>query len=421
MFKQFLCKNFRSIHDEISLDLEASSDSTFEQTNIIHSGKIKLLKTAAIFGPNASGKSNILLALFQFREMVLHSFERSLANKLYYNPFKLSNLTDGIPTCMECTFLIENEIYKYGFEYNTERITSEWLIKENYNVTLFKRSYNKIQEFGEQIIQSHNQFLESTSELKDQTNSRCLHLSLLALNKGELSKKIVNFFENMYISTGFTGSKNIEFTGDLIRNNIGAKYVIQELVQFSDSSIKDLSVQNQKNSSKVEDDFKYITIHYKEYLEDNKKTNIPIIFELSDESLGTQNIFGLAGPIVATLEKGGTLIIDEFDSSIHHQLCHFIIEIFYSSKYNPNNAQLIFTTHDLILMDEKLFRRDQIYFTQKTKNNNTELYSLVELSERKGLSYTKRYLEGRYEALPYFDELEKLQNERLEKENIKTN
>ena len=119
-------------------------------------------------------------------------------------------------------------------------------------------------------------------------------------------------------------------------------------------------------------------------------------------------MFALSAPIIDTLEKGSVLFIDEIDASLHPILCQYLISIFNSKEKNPNNAQLIFTTHDISLLDENLLRRDQIYFTDKDKKGATDLFSLADISERKGVNFAKRYLEGRYNALPYVSDFEDL-------------
>jgi AAA15 family ATPase/GTPase len=119
-------------------------------------------------------------------------------------------------------------------------------------------------------------------------------------------------------------------------------------------------------------------------------------------------MFSLAAPILDTLRNGKILLVDEINSSLHPYLCQYLIAIFNSAEKNPNNAQLIFTTHDLSLLDEKLLRRDQVYFTEKNKYGETELFSLSEIKERKGVNFSKRYMEGRYNALPYIKSFEDL-------------
>ena len=146
----------------------------------------------------------------------------------------------------------------------------------------------------------------------------------------------------------------------------------------------------------------------KKYASDGKEIGTEPLDFFTEESEGTQQMFALAAPFLDTLENGKVLFIDEIDASLHPLFCQYLSSIFNSKEQNPKNAQLIFTTHDTSLLKEELFRRDQIYFTDKNEGGATELFSLSDISERKGVDFAKRYLEGRYNALPYISDFEDL-------------
>lgn len=161
-----------------------------------------------------------------------------------------------------------------------------------------------------------------------------------------------------------------------------------------------------KEDSKIaERNLKFL---HKKYDKNGKETEKESLDFFGEESEGTQQMFTLSAPFIDTLENGKILFIDEIDASLHPLLSQYLISIFNSKEKNPNNAQLIFTTHDVSLLKEEFLRRDQIYFTDKNKFGATELFSLANISERKGVDFSKRYLEGRYSALPYISDFENL-------------
>ena len=181
------------------------------------------------------------------------------------------------------------------------------------------------------------------------------------------------------------------------------KYILAKDVQNMPDKFKELFF---KEGSKVaERSLKFLHKKFNKNKEEIERESLDFFLE---ESEGTQQMFALSAPILDTLENGKILFIDEIDASLHPILCQYLISIFNSKEKNPNNAQLVFTTHDVSLLRDDLLRRDQIYFTEKNKFGETELFSLSDIKERKGLDFAKRYLEGRYDALPYINDLEDL-------------
>jgi len=221
-----------------------------------------------------------------------------------------------------------------------------------------------------------------------------------------------------------------KFSGDL---DVAAQ--MRELIRIADFGVVDIKanekmvsvnqIQNMpdkfkellfKDSSEVaERDLKFL---HKKFNQKGKEIeNEPLDF-LTEESAGTQQWFALSAPILDTLNGGKILFIDELDASLHPILSQYLISLFNSKEKNPKNAQLIFTTHDVSLLQEKLLRRDQIYFTEKNNEGATQLFSLSDISERKGVDFAKRYLEGRYNALPYISDFEDLKFERGNEQKI---
>jgi hypothetical protein len=417
MLLNFKIKNFRSIKNEIVLDLQATSDKTMVTEATFGQEKVLLLKSAAIYGPNASGKSNIMKAFVVFRSMILESLLRSnLTVDLPNEFFKLNAETENKPSFFEMTFLLDGDIFTYGFEINKKRVCGEWLKQKKGNITLFERNNQKIQS-------NKNYFKEATKILKDQTLERVLFLSVLASNKKPISRKIIEFIQKTNFIPGTNRGSTLnytfgQFTGSAERADkikefmrfIGVEDIKADEKMISAEQIKNIpdkfkDLLFKENSQVAQRSLKFL---YKKYNMDGEKIGNELLDFFAEESEGTQQMFALSAPIIDTLEKGNILFIDEIDASLHPILCQYLISIFNSKEKNPNNAQLIFTTHDISLLDENFLRRDQIYFTDKDKKGATALFSLADISERKGVNFAKRYLEGRYNALPYIKDFEDL-------------
>lgn len=418
MILNFKVQNFRSIKDDVILDLQATNDKTMKADAVFEKGDEALLKTVAIYGSNASGKSNILKAFGIFRKMILESLLRSnTPSDLPNEFFKLSTETENKPSLFEMTFEIEEEIFSYGFEIDKKSIFSEWLKKKKGNKTLFERK--------EQEIKSNkNYFQEASAVLKKQTSERVLLLSVLASNNKPISKKIIQFFQktNFILGTERGGTLNYTFSEFLnnparaerirkfMKDLIGIEDIIADQKMVTAEQIKNIPEKFRdllfKDDSKIAQ--KSLKFLYNKYNEKGEKIGDEPLDFFREESEGTQQMFALAAPIIDTLELGKVLFIDEIDASLHPMLCQYLVSMFNSREKNPNNAQLIFTTHDISLLSEEFLRRDQIYFTDKNKKGATELFSLADISERKGVNFAKRYLEGRYNALPYISDYENM-------------
>lgn len=420
MLLNFKVKNFRSIKGEISLDLQATSDETMQSQAVFEIGKTSLLKSAAIYGPNASGKSNIFKAFMVFRTMILESLLRgNMAVNLPNEYFKLSSETENKPSFFEMTFLLDGEILIYGFEMDREKVCKEWLKRDRGNVVLFDR------EYGKKIESNKNYFREASAVLKNETLDKVLFLSVLASRKKPISKKIVEFIQKTNYISGTDRGNTLDYSFGQFINNSDRAVKMKEFMVMADFGVVDVNASERmilaKELHNIPDKFKELLLkesskiaernlkflHRKYNKKGEELDNEPLDF-FSEESEGTQQMFALSAPIIDTLEKGDVLFIDEIDSSLHPVLCQYLVSIFNSKEKNPNNAQLIFSTHDVSLLSEKFLRRDQIYFTNKKKDGATELFSLADISERKGVDFAKRYLEGRYNALPYITDFENL-------------
>ncbi|NTW29674.1 MAG: ATP-binding protein [Candidatus Moranbacteria bacterium] len=417
MLLNFRVKNYRSIKDSVVLDLQAELDDTRVEESVFEVGEYALLKSLAIFGPNASGKSNILRAFALFKKMIQECLLRSTTeDKLPSEPFKLNTQSKNEPSEFEMTILIDGEVFKYGFAFDKEKICSEWLRRERGNVTLFLRT--------EQNIESNKlHFREATAALKKQTLERVLFLSVLASNNATLASKLVDSVKRMNYILGTERGNTLDYSFGQFATNEGRAEKMKSLVVQADFGVRDIVIKERMITPKqlrdVPDKFKKLLFEEKSQIAQREikfihdvcdKDGVCIGSEALDffgeESEGTQQFFALSAPIIDTLENGKVLFIDEIDSSLHPLLCRYLVSLFNSKEKNPNNAQFIFSTHDISLMNEKYLRRDQIFFADKSKDGSTELFPLSDLSERKGVNFEKRYMEGRYDALPYIKEYE---------------
>lgn len=412
-------KNFRSIKNEVVLDLQATSDKTMKEASVIENDNASLLKSVAIYGANASGKSNIMKAFVAFRVMVLESLLRgNTTSTLPSEVFKLSSKTENEASFFEITFLIDNEVYTYGFEIDKKRVLAEWLKQKKGNKILFSRKKQEIES-------NKNYFKEGTAVLKKHTSERVLFLSVLSANDTPLSKKIVHFVQNINYISGTNRGNTMDFSfGKFLEDEKMAEQM-KRLIIGADFGIVDIQANQKmvlaKEIQNIPDKFKELFFKedskiakrslkflHKKFDENQKEVGNESLDFFSEASEGTQQMFALSAPIIDTLENGKVLFIDEIDASLHPILCQHLITMFNSKEKNSNNAQLVFSTHDVSLLKEDLLRRDQIYFTEKNKFGETEFFSLSDISERKGVDFAKRYLEGRYNALPYIPEFENL-------------
>jgi AAA15 family ATPase/GTPase len=432
MLVEFSVENYRSIQEKQTLSMVAADNETMLDSNtfpVPNNDDLRLVTSAAIYGPNASGKSNLLKAIQVLKNLVITSASRmQIRDKLPVEPFKLNSETAKKPSSFEVIFIHEKIRYEYGVSLNRERVFEEWLIaypnevQENW----FAREYlpdNPKFEPNEGYKWSFGKGLKGEKRrIQKFVRSNSLFISHAAQNNHPQLTGVFDFFEdeinmiplterplvteynssiticekdnkfheqivNLLIEAD-TGISNIRFERESIDDNI------QLLVQDFLKEFEDI-----KDANTLEIDFmKVITIHKM------NDSNSEIELAIDDESAGTKRLFYIAGYLLWVLEYGEVLIIDEIDRSLHPVLSKALLKMFNNPEINKNNAQLIFTTHDTTLLDSELFRPDQIWFTEKD-NSMTKLYSLFDFRPREDESLQKGYLLGRYGAIPFINGL----------------
>lgn len=406
MLIRFTVGNYRSFWEPVELDMRATALKEHGATHVMRvqeGGKTyDLLRSAVIYGPNASGKSNFIQAMGLMRHLVLDSTTKYQADEpLPIQPFKLNAQARQRPSLFEVVFLHKSKRYRYGFQVDKERVHEEWLYHARQRETLlFHRQ-------GDDFYLSSR--LSKAASLREHTRPNALFLSVMAQFNHPLGGALLHWFRKNF--RGIQRARMESYLGFTISRlkEPDFRRRIQGLVRLADVGIDDLEVKEEPLppllSSLPEDLRNFI----QKAIPDPDKTSIGRIqtkhgkatFDFDEESDGTQKFIALLGPFLDVLDHGYVLAVDELETHLHPFLTRVLVSLFHSPKINAHNAQLIFTTHDLTLLDEDLFRRDQIWFTEKTPRGATDLYSLADIHERKDVSLFKRYWEGRYGAVPH--------------------
>jgi hypothetical protein len=414
MLVQFTVENFLSIRDKVYLSLEPSKDSEHPE-NLITKGDYKAVNSVAIYGANASGKSSLFKAITVALIMIRNSNNVQITDKLPMTPFKFDFESRNKPTPFEFTFIAKDgRKYIYGFSATTEKIVEEYLycyntskptllfdLNEN-EKPKFNRAYKVKLEAAYQMNTANKLFLATATTW----NVECTKSPF-----EWLAESIDTFTDVMELGgVAFEkyrtdeNRKYIEFTKNLLKQadiNISSIEVDAKEVMGGPALPFQIVVQGKiipPNEGKHYD--VEITTGYTVVDENGEKTEFSLT--LQEESIGTQLLF-FYGPLLKdAFEKGKTIVLDEIDKSMHPSLVKFIMNLFRDPDVNKNGAQLIVTTHETGILSLDMFRRDQIYFTEKdSKSGVTDLYSLDEFSVRKTENIEKGYLMGRYGAIPF--------------------
>jgi uncharacterized protein len=422
MLIQFSVGNYRSFKERATFSMLAaklvSKEKKIDENNLFTiDNELKLLKSAAIYGANASGKSNLVKALvFMKQFMVNSSKETQSTDEINVEHFRLSTETDGEPSFFELVFLMDGQKYRYGFEATQDRVISEWLfyVPNKREAKLFERNLD--------TIKSTN--IYNADGIDKRTRSNALFLSVSAQFNVDIAEKILEWVtDKLSIISGLHNQPYLNYTVKCLIDNENRSDIVK-LVKKLDLGISEIQVEQEditvdflpdsmpdelkkfivKNGGKATS----IGVSHRKFDSDGNYKSIEEFDLESHESEGTKKIFALAGPLVTALRAGETLMIDEFDASLHPLISHAIVELFNSSETNPNNAQLIFMTHDTNLLSNKLFRRDQIWFAEKNRYGATDLYSLVEYKVRNDAPFEADYIKGKYGAIPYIGNLTNL-------------
>ena len=419
MLLSFTVGNFRSFKENKTFSMKAASIQELKEF-VREDNNFKLLPSIAIYGANSSGKSNLISAIGMMKKVLLSSVKTNPTEELRTDSFKLDELYPQRPTFFEVVFTSGDNTYKYGFEYSPRKINREWLytIKNDKEKPLFVRNNDGIGVTKD--------FPEGTDKIESTADNR-LFLSLVAQLNGKTSLSIMKWFEDLRVTSGvkdddfktfsikylFADNEKSKKAKDFLNgmdlgfSNIReSKTGIKKYVSTNVSGLDDFL---NFFPDEINNVFKLPTIETGHIVRKKDGSSNESFFSNDEmESEGTKKIINMSGPIIDTLEKGGIIVIDEFDAKLHPLLTKKIIETFNSPETNPNKAQLIFATHDTNLLSNKIFRRDQIWFAEKNREDeSTDIYPLSDIREQNGDKirndrvYEKDYINGKYGAIPF--------------------
>ena len=429
MLIEFQVGNFLSFKEIVTFSMVASEidtqDEELDENNVFSvNEELSLLKTTAIYGANASGKSNFAKAFRFMQNFVINSSkEMQITDSIEVEAFRLSTETENKPSFFQVTFCLNKKIYKYGFEVSQKQVVKEWLLSGK------KRLFYFFERNKQQFKVRENKFKEGL-DLQNKTKLNSLFLSVSAQFNGHISTEIVKWFANYQVIFG--SGRNDDFYKTVTLKLFDSPFIRQnsiKLIKDLDLSIQDINITKEKISFDnfpvdVPDELKSMILRSTQEISNiqtvHKKYNSKgevIDFEKFDleenESEGTKKIFSLSALLLQALRHSQVLIIDELDARLHPIITHQIIQLFNSKKYNSKYAQLIFMTHDTNLLNPKLFgsrllRRDQIWFTEKNTQGATDLYSLVEYDIEEDEPFEKDYMKGKYGAIPFIGNFREL-------------
>lgn len=397
MLTQFSVKNYKSIKDRITLDMQAAAISEHED-QVIFANNQKYLPITAIYGPNGGGKTNVLMALYTLVTKVMSPIRAASdintnnSKKTQVTPFAFDPSCVNQPTEFEVFFQTGQAEYRYILEIFHEQVVFESLDRIKNETgrrsALFRKDRDDVMMKGEFGKLKVTGMVSPTLPL--------LSYLGIAYRKNAIVDEVISWFENGIRFLNY-GNPIYELVTVLNLDNVRRSLML-DMIKEMDLGIEDYRV-DQIDEQRIE-----------VYTSHNIDGNT-VELSLNDESSGTKKLFALLPFIADSLIRGTTLIIDELDAKIHPVLLEYLITLFSDMKKNKKGAQLIFTSHDLSTMNSEVFRRDEIWFVAKGKKQNSNLYSLVEFkttsgeSVRKDAKFDKQYLEGRYGADPYLKKI----------------
>ena len=373
----FTVENYRSFLGETSLSMVATSDKEHRAFNVITTEHDDLLKSVLVYGANASGKSNLISAICYMKKMIVSSIDVQTEHIKTYQAFTFREDAGELPTRFEISFVLNNVIYDYGFDILGRKINREFLYKKAQRRTLvFERTAPEY----DSIYLTND--MADVEPLKKNVRGDVLFLSWASYANNALAIEIVDWIANKLIIFGLNGT-DAEVTSAI-------SGFAQSFVRKADRDIIEMKRQNSGN----------LVSSHMVYSENwDARQTIEVTFaDYSSE--GTKRMLDLSDAFSKTSEGPVVIVIDEMDLHLHPSLVRHLIALINSIEHNPHHAQLICTTHDVLLLDEDI-RRDQIWFVDKDERSVSSLYALSDFKDvRKNSDILKRYLLGVYGAIP---------------------
>ncbi len=431
MLVQVSVRNYKVFKEEAKLTIFASNydKSTREQENVFEVPKfgLRLLKSAVIYGANASGKTKLIDAVHFMKDFILNSSKESQQGEsIDTEPFRLNTATAAQPSMFEIIFIHEDEMYRYGFEVTSKEVVSEWLYHRP-NTKEVEIFYRDGQSFSihPKLFKKGNLLVK-----ENMVRNNALMLSAAAQFNDLLAQGVLSWFEKFRQISGLFEDDLMDETIVHVKTPSFKKRVL-DMLKFADTSIDDFEVQDNEELKDLEELPGFLNRFVKRAIAEtgifnlfeirtkhavfNEKNEVKdhLEFKMSqEESAGTAKFFALSGCVINALDQGDILVVDELDSKIHPTLVEHMIKLFNSKATNPNNAQLIFNTHDTNLLSSGLFRRDQIWFMEKDRFGAASMYSLASFKTdeggRKTDNFEENYLQGRYGGVPLIGDFSKI-------------
>ena len=382
MVLEIRLSNMFSFRDEVTLDLQAAKIQTKKarelEGNLFSVDGEQMLKSVALFGANASGKSNVIKAIRACVNMIRSSHNYNVDTRFAISPFKFEDYANK-PSSFYIRFLLNGVEYEYSFSFMHDEIITETLYyyPNGRKSLVFRRDESRGTE--KKDIYEFKTVIKRPFDVADNTSKKTLYISRASQMDREIAQKIFLFFCNDIVLDYQVA--NIDSLDNLFKER---KEQMLEVLRTADSDIIDFKIQNNAIT----------TFH---------RTNPSVAFDFeTEESEGTKTLFRMMVRMIGIIHEGKMLLVDEIDNSLHTQLVEFVIGMFNHS----NHAQLIYTIHNTHLLNTDFQRRDQVYFVNKREDGSSDLYSLFDFKDfRDTLDMEKAYLQGRFDAIPYISTL----------------
>lgn len=384
MVLEIALTNFFSINEKITLDLQAANIQTKEARvldgNTFKVGNERLLKTVAIYGANASGKSNIIKAVKAAVDMILDSHNYNEGNSFGFKPFKFGR--NDIPSEFYIRFIVNGIEHEYSFSCTRDEIITESLYyyPKGRKALIFSRNERKAG--GKKEKYEFTTVIRRPMDVASNTSRKTLFLSRASQMDREKAKEIYRWFNEQLVFS-YRGNASVatdRFLGD-------NKDAVLRVLKAADSDIVEFTYK----------DGELTTFH-------RRNPSLPFDFN-TEESEGTKILFRIMLTVMDVVRNNKVMFLDEVETSLHTRLVEYLINLFHNSR----SAQLVFTTHNTHLLDMTRFRKDQIFFVNKRDDGSSDLYSLFDYKDfREKMDLEKAYLQGRFDAVPYVNEFENI-------------
>ena len=406
MLIDFSVENYRSIKEMQTLSMSAANISSkfkeIDKSNIFKlSPKKSILKSKAIYGANASGKSNLIKALDTFIYIVNNSVkdDKSL-NQIW--SFLLSTETENKPSFFQLSFIMNEVLYRYGFEATRDEIISEWLFGSpgKKEVFFFTRERNDVKVNENQFKEGSKIISLYSQEVNDIARKNSLFLTAVKSFSSGLAKEIVDYVGNIILVTGLSDFKMLKNAEEILTDEEQRKKIV-DFLKIADIGITDINRVEYQDNTNLDKRKNFLTVtQHRKFDAELKDAGTVPMYMISNESEGSRKMFEISPLLSKALNEKRILVMDEFDARFHPLLTKKIVELFNSNA--NKGSQFIFVTHDTNLLNARLLRRDQICFVEKDKYGASHFYSLVDFKGvRNDASFEKDYVAGRYGAIPF--------------------